>query len=85
MTVPDAAGILGSIVIIVAYFGNLRGSMPATGLTYPALNLAGAGLILISLWYSWNLAAAVTEIFWAAISAYGLARGFFERGQPRAR
>jgi hypothetical protein len=85
MNLPDAAGILGSIVIIVAYFGNLRGSMPATELTYPALNLAGAVLILISLWYSWNLAAALTEIFWAAISVYGLTRGFFKRRQPRAR
>jgi hypothetical protein len=85
MTLTDAAGILGSIVIIVAYFGNLRGTMPAAGMTYSALNLAGAGLILISLWYSWNLAAAVTEVFWGAISVYGLARSLSQRGQPRAR
>jgi hypothetical protein len=79
MTLPDAAGILGSIVVIIAYFANLRGTMPASGLAYPALNLAGALLILISLWWAWNLAAAVTEIFWAAISGYGIVRASLTR------
>lgn len=85
MTLSDAAGILGSIVIIIAYFANLRGIMPASGMAYPALNLAGALLILISLWWAWNLAAAVTEIFWAAISGYGVVRATFAITQPRPR
>lgn len=74
MSWPDALGLLGSILIVIAYFANLRGTLPATGFVYPLLNLAGAALILVSLWRAWNLAAVITEIFWGAISAYGVAR-----------
>lgn len=74
MSWPDAVGILGSILIVIAYFANLRGTLPATGSLYPLLNLAGAALILVSLWWAWNLAAVITEIFWGAISAYGVAQ-----------
>jgi len=75
MSLPDALGVFGSLLIVVAYFGNLRHALPTTGLTYPLLNLIGASLILFSLWWAWNLAAAVMEGFWALISVYGLLRG----------
>jgi hypothetical protein len=80
MTLPDILGIFGSILIVIAYFANLRAFLPPTSLAYSALNLTGALLILFSLWWAWNLAAAVMEGFWAAISAYGLLRS-----QPRPR
>ncbi|HEY1962210.1 MAG TPA: hypothetical protein VGG69_07325 [Rhizomicrobium sp.] len=85
MTLPDALGIFGSLLIVIAYFANLRGALPNTGLAYPLLNLVGALLILFSLWWAWNTAAAVMEGFWAAISAYGLIRAALARSQPRPR
>ncbi|HUJ45675.1 MAG TPA: hypothetical protein VLV55_00980 [Rhizomicrobium sp.] len=79
MTWPDALGIFGSLLIVVAYFANLRGTLATTGAAYSLLNLIGASLILFSLWFAWNLSAAVMEGFWAAISAYGLARAIAAR------
>jgi hypothetical protein len=76
MTLPDALGVFGSLLIVAAYFGNLRDTLPTTGVAYPLLNLVGASLILFSLWWAWNLAATVMEGFWALISAYGLVRAF---------
>jgi hypothetical protein len=74
MSWQDALGIFGSLLIVIAYFANLRGSLATTGVAYALLNLVGASLILFSLWWAWNLPAAVMEGFWAAISAYGLVR-----------
>ncbi len=85
MTLPDLLGILGSLLIVIAYFANLRGRLSTTGYAYSLLNLVGAILILFSLWRAWNVAAAVMEGFWAAISAYGLVRALASRLQPRPR
>jgi hypothetical protein len=85
MTLSDAVGVFGSLLIVIAYFANLRGSLPNTSLAYLLLNLVGALLILFSLWRAWNTAAVVMEGFWAAISVYGLMRALFQRVQPRAR
>ena len=85
MTFPDAVGIFGSLLIVIAYFAKLRGALATTGLAYSLLNLIGASLILFSLWWAWNTAAAVMEGFWAVISAYGLMRAALARHQPRPR
>jgi hypothetical protein len=85
MTLPDALGIFGSLLIVFAYFANLRGVLATTGPAYSLLNLIGASLILFSLWSAWNVAAIVMEGFWAVISIYGLVRVLIARGQARPR
>jgi hypothetical protein len=74
MTLPNVLGIIGSAVVIVAYFAVARGSIAADSKPYYLANLLGAALIFTSLWWAWNLPAAIVELFWAAISAYGLLR-----------
>lgn len=69
-------GLIGSITIAVTYFANLQGAVKTEGWFYSLLNLTGASLILLSLYWAWNLPAAVMEGFWALISAYGLLRAF---------
>ena len=68
------AGFIGAAAIIVAYFSTQQGWVDATGRPFLLANLAGALLILLSLYAEWNFPAAVIEAFWAAISLYGLAR-----------
>lgn len=68
------AGMLGAMIVVVAYFANQQGWLASTDWRFPAANLVGAGLILVSLSTAWNLPAAVIEAFWAAISVYGLLR-----------
>jgi hypothetical protein len=38
------------------------------------VNLAGAGLVMVSLVYAFNLAAFLMEAVWAAAALFGLAR-----------
>ncbi len=85
MTFPDVLGVIGSAIVIVAYFAVARGSILADSRPYYVANLIGAALIFASLWWAWNLPAAIVELFWGAISLYGLTRPLFARDQLRPR
>jgi len=67
-------GFVGVGAIVVAYFANQQGWLDAENWRFPAANLAGSLLILVSLWTAWNFPSAVIEVIWAAISLYGLIR-----------
>jgi len=67
-------GFVGVGAIVVAYFANQQGWLDAENWRFPAANLAGSLLILVSLWTAWNFPSAVIEVIWAAISLYGLLR-----------
>ena len=69
-----ACGIVGAGCFIFAYFATLQGWLHATGWRFPAVNLLGAALVLVSLADAWNLPSVVLESFWALISVYGLLR-----------
>jgi hypothetical protein len=73
-TLMAGLGLLGSALVIFAFFANQQGWLTAADRRYSLVNLAGAVLILISLYAEWNLPSAVIEAFWAAISLYGLWR-----------
>jgi hypothetical protein len=79
VSLPDLFGLVGSAMVIMAYFAVARGQLSANGWLFYLANLVGACLILISLYWAWNLPAAVVEIFWGAISIYGLARVAYTR------
>jgi hypothetical protein len=70
----NAFGILGALVVVGAYFANQAGRLRSDVWPFPAANIAGALLILISLFVNWNLPSVVIEAFWLAISLYGLIR-----------
>jgi len=67
-------GFVGVGAIVVAYFANQQGWLDAENWRFPAANLVGSLLILVSLWTAWNFPSAVIEVIWAAISLYGLIR-----------
>jgi hypothetical protein len=77
----DVAGLLGSIIVIVAYFATQAGWFGANDPRFTWANLIGAALILFSLMVDWNLAAFVMEVFWILISIFGLARYYGSRGK----
>jgi len=70
----DIAGLIGSGIVIIAYFATQAGWFSANDPRFAWANLIGAALIIVSLMMDWNLAAFVMEIFWILISVYGLAR-----------
>lgn len=67
-------GLLGAAVFVVAYLANQARWLRSDDWRFPAANLAGALLILVSLFGEWNLPSVVIEAFWAAISVYGLTK-----------
>ena len=74
MTLPDAVGLAGVVTILAAYAAVQLHRLAATGGWALALNFLGAGLIVVSLLYRFNLAAFVIEAAWALISLLGLLR-----------
>jgi hypothetical protein len=72
---PDVVGIVGVATIVLAYLGLQLGKLDGQALSYSAANGLGAALILVSLWFDFNLSAFVIEIFWLLISVLGLVRG----------
>ena len=69
-----AIGVIGAIIVMIAYFATQAGSLRADDPRFAIANLAGAALIMISLYAAWNLPAFLMEVFWILISLYGLAR-----------
>jgi hypothetical protein len=69
-----ASGFAGAVLVILAYLANQMGRLPSHDWRFPGANLAGSVLILVSLYSAWNFPSAVIELFWAAISIYGVVR-----------
>jgi hypothetical protein len=68
------AGFAGALIVVIAYFANQVGRLPSDDWRFPGANLLGSLLILMSFYTGWNFPSLVIEIFWVAISVYGLVR-----------
>src|SRR4051795_11414453 len=75
----DLAGFLGAAIIVIAYLAIQQRWLNALDWRFPAANVVGSLLILVSLWFEWNFPSVVIEIFWALISLVGLFRSLSER------
>jgi hypothetical protein len=78
----DAVGNLGVVMILCAYLLLQMNKMSSDQLSYSILNGIGAALVLVSLYYSFNLSAVVIESFWLLISLYGLVKHIRKRQKP---
>jgi predicted membrane protein len=74
----NSIGLVGITLIIVAFFLLQIDKIKSTDLSYSILNLVGALFHIISLLYAFNLASLIIEIFWVAISGYGIWK-FYKR------
>ncbi|HMT08706.1 MAG TPA: hypothetical protein PKA82_11935 [Pyrinomonadaceae bacterium] len=70
----NIVGTLGVAIIVVTYVLLQTGKVRSEQLKYSMLNAVGATLILISLYFEFNLPSAVVEAFWLLISLYGIVR-----------
>lgn len=74
MTVPDLLGVVGVLLILVAYAGATTNRLDPTRAPALLLNLTGALLILLSLYFDFNLSAVLMEGAWALVAIIGLVR-----------
>jgi hypothetical protein len=82
MTLTDAAGLAGVLVILIAYAGAALGRVDPERPFSLSCNLAGACLILWSLLtQSFNLSATAMEGAWALVSLAGLLRWAWRRSR----
>ena len=75
----DIVGTLGVAVIILTYILLQIERIRSDQLSYSLLNAGGALLILVSLYYSFNLPSVVVESFWLLISLFGIGKYLFRR------
>jgi len=74
MTLADIGGLVGVVLILIAYAGAQLRRLDTTKAPALLMNLVGASLILLSLARDFNLSAALMEGAWAAIALFGLIR-----------
>ena len=67
----DIVGLIGSAIFIAA-FAYANFAQRFDKLWFNLANLAGALLLLASLWVNFNLAAFVLEVAWGAIALLGI-------------
>jgi paired small multidrug resistance pump len=80
----DWIGLLGTLMVLGAFFLLQARKLAGTGLVYQLLNLFGAVGILMSLYDKFNVSVFFLQIAWILISGYGIARGLSERGRRAA-
>ncbi len=68
----DILGTVGVAIIILAYVLLQIERLRSDELLYSLANAVGASLILISLYYSFNLPSFIVEFFWLLISLFGI-------------
>ncbi|NDF12045.1 MAG: hypothetical protein EB060_04420 [Proteobacteria bacterium] len=68
----NAIGVLGVFAILAAYFGLQARKLSSNDMVYWLLNLSGALLVLVSLYWDWNLPQFVLEVSWSTVSIFGI-------------
>ncbi|MBY0293148.1 MAG: hypothetical protein K2W92_07675 [Alphaproteobacteria bacterium] len=76
---PDLIGCSGTLIILIIYALLQIGKVKPNSFSFPFFNLVGALMILISLIYTWNFAAAMMEVAWIIISLFGVVKVSFSK------
>jgi len=76
-------GVTGAVTYVLAYALLQLGMLSGSDYRYTLMNLAAAGMVLLSLTESFNLSSAIVQIFWVGISMIGLARLYFLHRRAR--
>ncbi len=72
----NVVGYCGAAMIACAYFLNQRGRLRSEDWRFPGLNLLGSLMVMVSLAVRPNWPSLVIEMFWSAISLYGVRRNW---------
>lgn len=73
-TFAEIVGVTGSLLYILAYALLQKRRDFAKTISYNAMNLIAAALIIFSCMYFWNTAAFIVNIAWLFLSMYGVRR-----------
>lgn len=72
--IPNTIGIVGVVLILLAYYLLQTNRYSSADLGYLKLNAAGSILLLYSLYFHWNLASVIVEAVWLIITVWSMLR-----------
>jgi|TARA_R110001592_G_scaffold17786_3_gene74367 hypothetical protein len=72
IAIPDVIGLIGVILLITTYGLLQFDRIDPKGFWYSFNNMIVAILVTVSLYYTFNLASMVIEVFWFSLSVYGV-------------
>jgi hypothetical protein len=79
----DWVGVVGTLMVLVAYFLLQAGRLHGNGMLYQLFNLFGACGVLASLYGKFNLSVLLLMAVWIVITLYGLTRTVKGFGAPK--
>ena len=80
----QACGLSGALLYSVGYLLSAYDKLPSQSPVYYSLKLIAAALVLVSLASDFNLASAVIQVFFIAVSLIGIVRHFSPQKRTRA-
>ena len=83
MDIYQWLGFVGMAFVVAAYFLLQINKYTIRSIEYQLLNLVGAILLLISLFVHFNLGSFIIEVFWIAITLYGIAVNIKEKKKKK--
>ena len=72
IAIPDVIGLIGVALLISTYALLQFDRIDPKGFWYSFNNMIVAILVTVSLFYTFNLASMVIEVFWFSLSVYGV-------------
>lgn len=75
----NTIGIVGVLLVLLAYLLLQLDRLSQSSIMFSFLNFIGSIFILVSLYFTWNLASGVIEIAWLIISLFGLIKSLVRR------
>jgi hypothetical protein len=75
----DLIGNVGVLLMVIAYLLLQLEKISSTAVSYLLLNAVGAILVIVSLWFRFNLSAFFMEVFWLLISLFGLGKALYSK------
>jgi len=79
----DWIGLVGTLMVLTAYFLLQAGRLHGNGMLYQLLNLFGAAGVLASLYGRFNVSVMLLTTVWIVITVYGLTRTLKGAGAPK--
>jgi len=79
----EVVGVIGVMMTLGIYALLQFQKVRHHAISYSMVNLIGSLCILFSLFFAWNLPAALMEISWGVVSLYGLVKAYQWRDKMR--
>ena len=84
LTTSEVLGLSGAALYSIGYVLSAYDRLPSQSPVYYAVKLLAACLVLFSLFRDFNLASAVIQVFFIAVSLIGIVRHFSPKRRRRA-